>query len=89
MKIKKTANETNNIRKNIRSSPSEVFLGKGVLKIYSKFTGKHPYQNVISIKLKCKIIFQHVRSLVNLLHIFRTPLPKNTSRGLLLKYDNC
>ena len=25
-----------------RSSPSEVFLGKGVLKICSKFTGEHP-----------------------------------------------
>ena len=25
-----------------RSSPPEVLLGKGVLKIYSKFTGQHP-----------------------------------------------
>ena len=25
-----------------RSSHPEVFLGKGVLKIYSKFTGEHP-----------------------------------------------
>ena len=25
-----------------RSSPPEVFLGKGVLKICSKFTGEHP-----------------------------------------------
>ena len=28
--------------RNSRSSRSEVFLGKGVLKICSKFTGKHP-----------------------------------------------
>ena len=34
-----------------RSSHREVFLGKGVLKIYSKVTGKHPCRSVISIKL--------------------------------------
>ena len=34
-----------------RSIHSEVFLGKGVLKIWSKFTGEHPCRNVISIKL--------------------------------------
>ena len=26
----------------MESSPSDVFLGKGVLKIYSRFTGEHP-----------------------------------------------
>ena len=57
----------------IRSSCSEVSLGKGALKISSKFTGEHPYRSVISIKL-----------LPNLLHIFRTPFPKNTSGWLLL-----
>ena len=35
-----------------RSSHPEVFLGKGVLKICSKFTGEHPYRSVISIKLR-------------------------------------
>ena len=35
-----------------RSSPPEVFLRKGVLKICSKFTGEHPYRCVISIKLQ-------------------------------------
>ena len=35
----------------LRSSHSEMFLVKDVLKICSKFTEKHPYQNVISIKL--------------------------------------
>ena len=34
-----------------RSSHPEVFLVKGVLKICSKFTGEHPCQSVISIKL--------------------------------------
>ena len=29
----------------------EVFLGKGVLKICSKFTGEHPCRSAISIKL--------------------------------------
>ena len=29
-----------------------MFLGEGVLKISSKCTGEHPYQNVISLKLQ-------------------------------------
>ena len=33
-----------------RSSPSEVFLEKGVLKICSKFTGEHTCRSAISIK---------------------------------------
>ena len=34
-----------NIDKNsyVRSSHPEVFLGKGILKTCSKFTGEHPY----------------------------------------------
>ena len=48
-----------------------MFLEKGVLKIFSKFTGEHPCQSVISI---------------NLLHIFRTPFNKNFSGWLLLNY---
>ena len=37
-----------------RSSHPGVFLGKGALKTCSKFTGEHPCENVISIKLlKC------------------------------------
>ena len=35
-----------------RSSCSEVFLRKGVLKICSKFTGEHPCWSVISTKLQ-------------------------------------
>ena len=52
---------------------SEVFLGKGVLKICSKFTGEHPHRSVISIKLLCNFIEITVRHgffSVNLLHNF-------------------
>ena len=66
----------------------EVFLGKVVLKISSKFTGEHPCQNVISINSETNFIeitLRHGCSPVNLLHIFRTPFPKNTSGWLLLQ----
>ena len=44
-----------------RSSHPEVFLGKGFLKIYSKFTGEHLCRSVISIKLLiCCIISEHL-----------------------------
>ena len=39
-----------------RSSRSEVFLGKGVPKICSKFTGEHTCQSVISIMLQSNFI---------------------------------
>ena len=71
-----------------RSSHSEVLLGKGVLKICSKFTGEHPCRSAISIKLLCNFIeitLRHGRSPVNLLHIFRTLFSKNTNGRLLLK----
>ena len=35
-----------------RSSPPELLLGKNILNIYSKFTGEHPWQSMISIKLQ-------------------------------------
>ena len=60
-----------------RSSHPEVFLGKIILKMCTKFTGEHPCRSVISIKLLLKFP-------VNLSHIFRTPFHKNTYRGLLL-----
>ena len=70
-----------------RSSHPEVVLVKDVLKVYSKFTGEHPYRSVISIKLQSNIIevtLWHECSPVNLLHIFRTTFTKNTSGWLLL-----
>ena len=39
-----------------RSSHPDVFLGKGVLKICSKYTGEHPCWSAISIKLLCNFI---------------------------------
>ena len=36
----------------IRSSHPEVFLGKGVLKICSKFTGEHPCRNAMATSTK-------------------------------------
>ena len=77
--------------KKCRSSSSEVFLGKGVLKICSKFTGEHPCWSAISIKLLCNFIeigLRHGCSPVNSLNIFRTSFPKSTSGGLLLKVDH-
>ena len=60
-----------------RNSHPEVLIGKGVLKICSKFTRDHPCWSVIS--------HSYVGySPVNLLHIFRTPLTKNNCGGLLL-----
>ena len=70
-----------------RNSHPEVFLGKGILKIWSKFTGGHRYRNVISIKLHwnfIEIALRHGCSPANLLHIFRTPFSRKTSGWLLL-----
>ena len=56
-----------------------VPLRKGVLKICSNFTGEHLWLSVVS-----RIALRHGCSPVNLLHIFRIPLLKNTSGWLLL-----
>ena len=76
-------------KKSMRSSPLEVLLGKGSLKICSKFTGEHPCRSAISIKLQSSFIevpLRHGFSPANLLHIFRTPFLESSSGGLLLKY---
>ena len=41
----------------LRSSPPEMFLWKGVLKICSKFTDEHTCRSVISKKLLCNSSF--------------------------------
>ena len=72
-----------------RNSCPEVFLGKGLLKICSKFTGEHLSRSAISIKL-CNFIeitLRHRFSPVNLLYIFRTPSPKNISWCLFLIFE--
>ena len=79
---------SNNTRTSTSSRP-EVFLRKGVLKMYSKFTGEHPCRSAISIKLFCNFIeiaLRHGCSPVHLLHIFKTPFPKNTPRRPLLNF---
>ena len=68
-----------------------MFLEEGFLKISRKFTGEHPCRSAISIKLQSNFIEiarMHGSSPVNLLHIFRTPLLKNTSVRLLLCLSN-
>ena len=75
-----------------RGSPPEVFFGKGVVQICSKFTGEHPYRSVISIKLQSNsivITLRHEYSRVNVLHNFKTHFPKNTYGGLLLLFLYC
>ena len=70
-----------------RSSHPGVFLGTGVLKIYSNITGEYLCQSAISIKLLCnfiEIILRHGCSPVKMMHIFRTPFLRNTSWWLLL-----
>ena len=71
-----------------RSSPLLVFLVKCVLKIYSKFTGEHPYQSEISKNFLCnfaEITLRHGCFPVNLLYILRPPFPKNTYGGVFLE----
>ena len=68
----------------VRSSRSEMFLRKVVLKICSKFTREHPSRSVICNCNFIEIALQHGCSPVDLLHIFRTPSLKNTSGRLLL-----
>ena len=68
-----------------------MFLGKSVLKICSKFTGQNTCRSVISIKLLCnfiKVTLRHGCSPENMLHIFRTPIYKNTYGGQLLLYSD-
>ena len=68
-----------------RSSPPEAFLGKNFLKLCSKIRVEHSCPNVMwSAK---QLYWNHTLAWVfpvNLLHISRTPFPKNTSGGQLL-----
>ena len=75
------------LRSMLRSTRPEVFLGKNVLKICSKFTVEHPCRSAISTKFLCNFIeitLRHGCSPVNLQHIFRTTFLKNTSGRLFL-----
>ena len=64
---------------NFRSSRSELFLGKGVLKICSQFTGEH----------RCRSASSHFEvgvTLTVIVNILRTPFPISTSGWLLPKF---
>ena len=73
------------VREYSKSSHLEVFLGKGVLKICSKFTGEHPCQSVSLINCTsaygCSPVYK-----VCCMHIFTAHFPKNVSGRLLLIY---
>ena len=71
----------------LEAATQRRFLKKAVLHMCSKFRGEHPCRSTILIKLLCNFIeiaLRHECSPINLLHIFRTPSPKNTSGRLLL-----
>ena len=54
-----------------RTSPPEVLLGKGVLKICSKFAWEHQCQSAVSIKLLCNFwVYTVVESLWKNKHYF-------------------
>ena len=88
--VKNPKSKIATFKSSFRSNPLELFLGKGLLKICSKFTEEHPCRSVISIKSLCnflEITLQHGCSSVNLLHISRTLFLKNTFAGLLLQFS--
>ena len=67
-----------------RSSRPEVFLEKDV---FCKYPANLQENRICRSTMKknfIEITLQHGCSPVNLLHIFRTPFPKNTSGRLLL-----
>ena len=64
-----------------RSSLPEVLLGKGVLKIHSKFTGEHPCWSAISNEVAKPLYWNHISAWVfscKFAAYFRTCFPKNT-----------
>ena len=65
----------------------DLIIEHHLMKICSKFTGEHPCQSLISIKLLrsfIEITLRHECSPVSLMCIFRTPFTKNTSGCLFL-----
>ena len=71
----------------IQKQPPRGVLKKRCSENMQKFTGEHLSPSVNSIKLQSNFIeitLRHGWCPVNLLHIFRTPFPRNTSGWLLL-----
>ena len=96
MAIRKSAVNSigkNSFSRNVSTISLNIFqkqqLPRGVprkkcFEICSKFTGEQPCRSAISIKLYSTL--RHGCSPVNLLYIFRTPFPKNTSGWLILNF---
>ena len=88
----------NSLQIAIRRSRPEVFLGKGVLKICSKFMGEHLRRSAISIS-KCnfkialwhvfftEIALRHGCSPVNLLYIFRNLFLRTSPDGCFWRME--
>ena len=66
----------------LRSNPLAVLLGRGFLLISTNLQNTKPKCDFNKFALQ--ITFRHGCSPVNLLHIFKTPFPKNTFGGLQL-----
>ena len=68
------------------SNPSRGFPRKRCSENVQLIYRKYPCRSMISVQLLCysiEIALQHGCSLVNLLHIFRTPFYKNTYDGVV------
>ena len=71
-----------------RSSHSDEFLWKGVLKICNKFTGEHLCRSKILGNLLCNFIeiaLRHGCSPVNLLDIFKIHFSRTSPKGCVLE----
>ena len=72
-----------------QKQPLRGVLKKRCSENMQQFMGEYPCRSVISIKLQSNFIeiaLRHGCSPVNLLHIFRTPFPRNTSGWLLFSH---
>ena len=75
-----------NSSQHYRSSRLEVFYKKGVLKNFTKVTGKHPCRSLFLIKIQTSNLqyllkkrLRHRYSLENFAKLLRTPFSENTS----------
>ena len=73
-----------------RQQPFRDVLKKRCSENMQQIYKRTPMPKCVSTKLQSnfiEIILRHGCSPVNLLHVFRTTFPKNTSEGLLLKFQ--
>ena len=68
----------------LRSSHQRCFIKEGVLRNFTKFTGKHQCQNLFFNKSFFKKRLWHKCFPVNFVKFLRTPFLQNTSERLLL-----